>query len=119
MVAGLTVKETAVADSPKEPASPSSAKSTRAVPDSEDQPAGGGEHVSRDGAGLIQPLGKLLTPSADLVGKPLTPSSDLVGKPLTPSSDLVGKPLTPTADLVSEPRRTRGKPRGRPRKNPA
>ena len=108
MVAGLTVKETAVADSPKEPASPSSAKSTRAVPDSDDQPAGGGEHVSRDGAGLIQPLGKLLTPSADLVGKPLTPSSDLVGKP-----------LTPTADLVSEPRRTRGKPRGRPRKNPA
>ena len=108
MVAGLTVKETAVADSPKEPASPSSAKSTRAVPDSDDQPAGGGEHVSRDGAGLIQPL-----------GKPLTPSADLVGKPLTPSSDLVGKPLTPTADLVSEPRRTRGKPRGRPRKNPA
>ena len=108
MVAGLTVKETAVADSPKEPASPSSAKSTRAVPDSDDQPAGGGEHVSRDGAGLIQPLGKLLTPSADLIGKPLTPSSDLVGKP-----------LTPTADLVSEPRRTRGKPRGRPRKNPA
>lgn len=97
-----------MADSPKEPASPSSAKSTRAVPDSDDQPAGGGEHVSRDGAGLIQPLGKLLTPSADLVGKPLTPSSDLVGKP-----------LTPTADLVSEPRRTRGKPRGRPRKNPA
>jgi hypothetical protein len=92
------VKETAVADTPKQPASEFSTESANADPDTDERHLHDGEHRERAGAGLIQPVGKPLTPSPDLVGKPVTPSPDLVGKPLTPSPERLRKPLTPSPE---------------------
>jgi hypothetical protein len=86
-----------VPDNPTDPVSQPSTESTRAGLDSGDQQLSHVEHLPGTVAGLVQP----------------------VDKPLTPTSDLVDKPLTPSPERVSKPHQSRGKPRGRPRKNPA
>ena len=85
-----------MAATPKEPASQSSPEPTSSE-STDDQHLEDGEQLPRAGTGLMNPIGKPLTPSPDLVNKPLTPSGPIV-KPLTPSPERLRKPLTPSPE---------------------